>query len=139
MHPNISGPYEKWHRIALRRVGLMTAALIAPEFVVVWAMRQRIVARRLAEEHQGENVYVTRQLYVPVFKILLARKWTKAHGFFAIMGGFVLYDGSKLERTLLPHDLADLSTRGDIDFPEVSEEEVNIRSEGLAVFRNTQH
>src|ERR1700730_3906871 len=58
MHPNISGPYEKWHRIALRRVGLMTAALIAPEFVVVWAMRQRIVARRLAEEHQGENVYV---------------------------------------------------------------------------------
>ena len=57
MHPNIPGPYETKLKIALRRVELMLMALMAPEFVVTWAMRQWIVARRLAKErHESEFV-----------------------------------------------------------------------------------
>jgi hypothetical protein len=54
VHPNIPGPDEEWPRITFRRVGLMLAALIAPEFVILWAIRQRLLAHELAEEHKGE-------------------------------------------------------------------------------------
>jgi len=54
MHPNIPSPDERWPRIAVRRIGLMLAALIMPEVVIGWALRQRMIAVRLAEEHKGE-------------------------------------------------------------------------------------
>jgi RsiW-degrading membrane proteinase PrsW (M82 family) len=54
VHPNIPSPDERWPRIALRRVGLMIAALIMPEVIIGWALRQRLAAGRLAEEHKGE-------------------------------------------------------------------------------------
>src|SRR5579859_3046712 len=47
VHPNIPSPDDGKMRIALRRVGIMICALIAPELVVLWAIHQRIVARRL--------------------------------------------------------------------------------------------
>jgi hypothetical protein len=53
VHPNIPSPDEKWPRIALRRVGLMLAALVVPEAIIAWAIRQRQVAVRLAEKHKG--------------------------------------------------------------------------------------
>src|SRR5215467_4106829 len=53
LHPNIPGPEEKWWKVARRRVGLMVLALLAPEVIVSWAMRQRSLARQLAEEHKG--------------------------------------------------------------------------------------
>jgi hypothetical protein len=56
VHPNIPGPDEEWPKVTYRRVGIMLTALIAPEFIVAWAMRQRILAHELAEEHKGEPV-----------------------------------------------------------------------------------
>ena len=55
MHPNIPSPDERWPRIAWRRAGLMILALIAPEAVIAWAMRQRLAATQLAKEHKGES------------------------------------------------------------------------------------
>ncbi|KAH9957231.1 hypothetical protein BC827DRAFT_716006 [Russula dissimulans] len=46
VHPNIPSPDEKWPRIALRRLGLMLAALVVPE-----ATRQRQVARKLHQQN----------------------------------------------------------------------------------------
>jgi hypothetical protein len=56
VHPNIPGPHEGWLRVALRRLGIMLAMLIAPEIIVSWAVRQRILARRLANQHKRESV-----------------------------------------------------------------------------------
>jgi hypothetical protein len=53
VHPNIPGPDEERPKITLRRVGIMFAALIAPELVIAWAMRQRALAHELAEKHKG--------------------------------------------------------------------------------------
>jgi hypothetical protein len=53
MHPNIPSPDERWPGIAWRRAGLMILALIAPEAIVSWALRQRRAAAKLAEEHKG--------------------------------------------------------------------------------------
>ena len=50
VHPNIPGRDESFMLIALRRAGIMVLALVAPELVVAWAMRQWVVASRLARE-----------------------------------------------------------------------------------------
>ncbi|KAH9962583.1 hypothetical protein BC827DRAFT_1266825 [Russula dissimulans] len=54
VHPNIPSPDERWPRIAMRRIGLMIAALVMPEVIIGWALRQRRAAVKLAEEHKGE-------------------------------------------------------------------------------------
>jgi len=55
IHPNIPSPDERWPRIAVRRAGLMLLALFVPEAVIGWALRQRLAAAELAEEHKGAS------------------------------------------------------------------------------------
>jgi len=45
-------------------------ALLVPEYILAWAIRQRLMAGRMEKWHKG---------------------WTKTHGFFVIMGGFHLF------------------------------------------------
>jgi hypothetical protein len=49
LHMNIPGQKEKWHTIALCKAGVMVLAMIMPELVVVWAMWQWLVSRRIAK------------------------------------------------------------------------------------------
>ena len=53
LHPNVPSPDESYMTITLRRSKLMVLAFITPELVAVWAMRQWLVSRRLAEKYQG--------------------------------------------------------------------------------------
>jgi hypothetical protein len=53
VHPNIPNAEDKWFTTALRRLKLMVMALIAPELVILWAMRQWVAARSLAKEHKS--------------------------------------------------------------------------------------
>ena len=53
VHPNIPNAEEKWFTTALRRLQLMVMALIAPEFVILWAMWQWLAARTLAKKHKS--------------------------------------------------------------------------------------
>ncbi|KAF5368789.1 hypothetical protein D9757_012276 [Collybiopsis confluens] len=74
LHPNVPGPSEGFAIGFWRKIGLMMVTLIAPEVLVMWAARQWFAARRLVKGYRG---------------------WTKTHAFFALMGGFALYDGNK--------------------------------------------
>ncbi|ETW84774.1 hypothetical protein HETIRDRAFT_473500 [Heterobasidion irregulare TC 32-1] len=105
IHPNIPAIDDKWWTISFRRAKLMVLALIAPELVILWAMRQWYVARDLAKRYQG-------------------RGWTLTHGFFAGMGGFMLSHGNT-SFTLGPQDFNDLLTIGAIDFPTVTEDQID--------------
>ncbi|KAI9430896.1 hypothetical protein F5148DRAFT_185542 [Russula earlei] len=49
VHPNIPSPYDSWARVAVRRVGLMLAALFVPEAMIGWALKQRLAAAELAK------------------------------------------------------------------------------------------
>lgn len=50
VHPNIPHPDKSGYTMAfLRRLQFMILALITPELVIVWAMRQLLVARNLAK------------------------------------------------------------------------------------------
>lgn len=58
MHPNLPGPNEKWSTITLRRSQLTLIALIAPEIVVMFAMRQRIAAEKLKKDNHGMRYFL---------------------------------------------------------------------------------
>ena len=53
VHPNIPQAEEKWFTAVLRRLQIMVMALIAPELVISWAMRQWLAARSLAKDNQS--------------------------------------------------------------------------------------
>ncbi|KIK53942.1 hypothetical protein GYMLUDRAFT_49114 [Collybiopsis luxurians FD-317 M1] len=74
VHPNVPGPDDSSWKVLRRKIGLMIIALIAPEMLVLWAARQWFAARKLSERYPG---------------------WTRTHAFFALMGGFALYEGKK--------------------------------------------
>ncbi|KIK53940.1 hypothetical protein GYMLUDRAFT_178298 [Collybiopsis luxurians FD-317 M1] len=71
VHPNVPGPDDSSWKVFRRKIGLMIIALIAPEMLVLWAARQWFAARKLSERYPG---------------------WTRTHAFFALMGGFALYE-----------------------------------------------
>jgi hypothetical protein len=130
IHPNIPGPDEGWLKVALRRVHLMLCALSAPELIIAWAMRQRIVARRL---ESNTRVSCQKPQYRPYVEVFVAHRWTISHGFFALMGGFMLFDGRTPAQTLLSDQLDSLSGSGEIEFPEITEKEVQDRGKGDAL------
>jgi len=53
VHPNIPCRGKGWFQLMLRRLDLMFWSIIAPEFVVGWAMRQWYGARVLENKYQG--------------------------------------------------------------------------------------
>ncbi|KAH0579976.1 hypothetical protein H2248_002796 [Termitomyces sp. 'cryptogamus'] len=107
VHPNLPKPDE---RPMLRRLKIFALALIAPELIVLWAMRQWVSSRKLAHRYKEYG-------------------WTQAHGFFVIMGGFQIckptepskfftLDSDNIEPYLENHDIA------------ISEQEIWDRSKG---------
>ena len=62
-------------------------------------------------------------------KILTSdRGWTKTHGHFIQMGGFMLFDGNIEKGVLTPERFSELLTAKKIDFPNVTMEEIEDRS-----------
>lgn len=53
VHPNIPGPNDSEWKVTKRRAGLMIWAILAPELLIFWAMRQWIAARKLADKYHG--------------------------------------------------------------------------------------
>ncbi|TDL15008.1 hypothetical protein BD410DRAFT_684291, partial [Rickenella mellea] len=111
IHPNIPAPYETAFEINLRRAGIMLMAVIAPELVILWAMRQWLVARKLATRHRTKG-------------------WTQTHGFFSTMGGFMLFDGRKPLQALSTENLEDLALESRVRFPYITKREIEDRSKG---------
>ncbi|KAF8515238.1 hypothetical protein BU17DRAFT_51927 [Hysterangium stoloniferum] len=118
VHPNIPEPDEAWCTVMLRRMELMFWAIIAPEMVIYWAVRQWDGARRLKRKYRRTGCVETDQ------------KWTVAHGHFIQMGGFMLFDKQGAKGTLSPERFAELLGEGKIEFPAISEEEIQDRSKG---------
>jgi len=103
--------------------------LLAPELVIMWAARQFIVAKEIAVEHQGKGVQPTAIYQICDLLVKTAREWTKAHGFFVIMGGFALHDADKsFLRVLDERTLTELDNAGEIEWPTITEKEIQDRS-----------
>ncbi|KAG2143003.1 hypothetical protein DEU56DRAFT_884522 [Suillus clintonianus] len=57
IHPNIPSPKDSLFRILWRRLGIMIMALIAPELIVVWAMRQWMGARHVTKQFKKSGYF----------------------------------------------------------------------------------
>ncbi|KDQ62098.1 hypothetical protein JAAARDRAFT_189471 [Jaapia argillacea MUCL 33604] len=131
IHPNIPNPEDSSFRIALRRAHIMLVALIAPELITIVAARQWLDARRLAQAYRVGSYKLFRQWkFAPLYLLSADYGWTQSHAFFALMGGFMFFDGEKPLEALHPQELRWLSQKGEIDFPRISEREIKDKSKG---------
>ena len=68
IHPNILVPNAGWLDMALCRLQLVGLTLFAPEIIMIWAIRQWIVARRLAQKQLWYVCFLFAiQGYLPMF------------------------------------------------------------------------
>jgi hypothetical protein len=89
VHPNVPTPkqnaHRRWYSRPLGRARITLYALIGPEFVLVWAWRQRYIARRTSTTLKG--VLLDRQNDMSVLTSLahrlVASSWIlRSHGRF---------------------------------------------------------
>lgn len=73
LHPNVPAAGGSWRTAFSRRFVLLTGGLIVPELLVVWAMRQWLVARRLASDNKG--MFFIPHPLLTFMKILIGRTW----------------------------------------------------------------
>ncbi|KAG2120181.1 hypothetical protein BD769DRAFT_1609219 [Suillus cothurnatus] len=112
IHPNIPDKDEGIVYATSRRLLLMLIAFLAPEFVVTWAAWQFLHARRVAKTFNDEF------------------GWTLTHGFFAWMGGFMLYVDGRPRGTLTPDELLQFVRDKLVEMPVITEAEIKDRSKG---------
>ncbi|KAG1848932.1 hypothetical protein DFJ58DRAFT_914932 [Suillus subalutaceus] len=162
VHPNIPGMDEGKFAVFSRRLGIMMIALIAPELMITWATCQFLSARDAAKAfndafgaqlHQarsdcgdtGESITAllseistsnrTNSLHpsAPHVANRDFRGWTVTHGFFAWMGGFMLYVNGKPRATLTPNELEFFVGEGSVEMPVIVEADIEDRSKGDAL------
>ncbi|KAG0702529.1 hypothetical protein DFH29DRAFT_494496 [Suillus ampliporus] len=162
VHPNIPGMNEGKFVIISRRLSIMILALIAPELMITWAVRQFFSARAAAEEFNQafrsqrapaydshgdisestatllsdlpeSNGGHSRSSSASVPKLSKFKKWTVTHGYFAWMGGFILYVDDKPRGTLNPNELRQFVCKGSVDMPVITEADITDKSKGDAL------
>ncbi|KAJ3481605.1 hypothetical protein NLI96_g7544 [Meripilus lineatus] len=77
-HPNIPGPKEPTWKVIGRRIGWMIGGVLAPEIYLFISFRQFIGASEFEKYRE--------------------LGWTRTHGYFALMGGFMIYDGQTADK-----------------------------------------
>ncbi|KAG2356734.1 hypothetical protein BDR07DRAFT_1380594 [Suillus spraguei] len=96
----------------------MVVVLIAPEFMIFWATLQLFRAYKVKKDFNDalSTQCTLRQAMSSELAIMLigdipnsgrhsSYEWTLTHGFFACMGGFVLYVDNQPRATLRPQEL----------------------------------
>jgi len=86
VHPNIPSPDDTWVVIAFRRFKIVLLALIAPEFVIVWAIRQRLVGRGIAKDLQGVLCFSHSLRYVLFMSFTFRREMDRNSRCFRLYG-----------------------------------------------------
>ncbi|TFK62271.1 hypothetical protein BDN72DRAFT_964657 [Pluteus cervinus] len=95
--PNVDSPRRKWSQ----RVWGAVVAVVAPEVMMLWAIKQRFGAGTLAKR---------------VNEVVPSLRWERTQGHFAQMGGFASKDDRKM---LLPETLIQLLEDGRLDIEEL--------------------
>ena len=162
VHPNVPCPKKRkanrWIQrcignpllsFAEHRLPLFICALLVPEYILAWSIRQFLRAREI-NKSEFELWGKFSSIAGILIKSLLERGWSMTHGFFVIMGGFHLFGHGSVETSnndeallhdddipLRPLAACDLygnityrSIRADIDFTSFTvptEEEIKDR------------
>ncbi|KAF9544968.1 hypothetical protein CPC08DRAFT_716324 [Agrocybe pediades] len=146
VHPNIPNAKESTIKKTLRRIELMVWAILTPELIIFWAMRQwhsaRLMEREFAVEVQHIELESTTrkllrwlkklgyQLHLRHNKPLKPEppRWTRTHGFFLQMGGFMLREEGKPDRVLGWKALKEYYKQEQLDLSDITEDRINDHS-----------
>ncbi|KAF8644460.1 hypothetical protein AX16_008447 [Volvariella volvacea WC 439] len=114
IHPNIPNKdATKWEKM-WQRIKTCVYALLAPEAIIMLAMRQRFAAAKIAKRNQDHD-------------------WTVTHGFFVIMGG-LMREGKNGFRVVTMDSDGNIRSGGKkekgIILPAISEEEIQDKAKG---------
>ncbi|KAF8641281.1 hypothetical protein AX16_010060 [Volvariella volvacea WC 439] len=109
IHHNIPDQEDSWAKVTWSKLRTTLYALIAPEMVIMWAIRQRVMAAKIVEanEHRG---------------------WTTTHGFFVQMGGLVQKENA--ERSSVYRVLCEIEDLDGIKIPCIPEKEIMDHGKG---------
>ncbi|KAF8647249.1 hypothetical protein AX16_006827, partial [Volvariella volvacea WC 439] len=105
IHHNLPKRKASWMKVKWLRIRTTLYALLAPEFIIMWAINERIIAGRIAKKMKDQ-------------------KWTRTHGFFVQMGGLVQLTSNSTEHVL---DYRDIS---DVKIPRIPEKEIRDHGKG---------
>ncbi|KAG1851445.1 hypothetical protein DFJ58DRAFT_684876 [Suillus subalutaceus] len=147
IHTNIPSPEDSPLRILWRRFWIMIMALIVPELMVAWAVRQWLCTHQVTKQFEESGYYpsvpekkefflvrwVKRLIEVYVSKQSEDYTWTQTHSFFVLMGGFMLYVDREPCLTLRSDDILKLIREGHIDAPTLTEKQIGDKSKGNAI------
>jgi hypothetical protein len=56
IHPNVPAPGESWGTMLVRRLFIMTIAILAPELVVAWSVREMLIAFKVANRKESKGM-----------------------------------------------------------------------------------
>ncbi|KIK66921.1 hypothetical protein GYMLUDRAFT_218308 [Collybiopsis luxurians FD-317 M1] len=119
VHPNLPSEDDSDWAIYRRRARILIVALIVPEYIILWA----------ANQSRSAKLAVQKLREFPA-----CRNWTKTHGMFLVMGGFVLVDNSgKRLGVIQQNDLIKLLSNGQVTFPALSSSQIMDKSKGDAI------
>lgn len=163
IHPNIPGMNEGKFTVLFRRLGFMMIALLGPEIIITWAAIQFLCARTTANAFNdafGAQIHQARSDHSDIGESTATflnelpasdgrngshqnathvlgsnfTGWTVTHGFFAWMGGFMLYFNDNQRATLTPDELLNFLREGSVDIiPVIAEADIEDRSKGDAL------
>ncbi|KAF9445880.1 hypothetical protein P691DRAFT_805045 [Macrolepiota fuliginosa MF-IS2] len=120
----------------------MILALFTPEFISIWALKQRIGAGIIMKEYNRTALAMRGKPSKSLFDNLrewlhgpapqYAEQWTLAHAFYVQMGGLVLYNPETKQEVRVVHcdELLQWIQCGLIEPPEITEEEIRDKSKG---------
>ncbi|KAG1730952.1 uncharacterized protein EDB91DRAFT_737689 [Suillus paluster] len=154
VHPNIPGVGDGKFAIASRRLLVMVMVLIAPELIITWAAAQFFSARAAAKDFNdcafGAQRAQVHDDYIPDSTAMLLSdiqesdgrhnqsrsaprpakfaEWKLTHGFFAWMGGFMLYVDDKPRAPLTPTELLHFVRERYVDMPIITEADIEDKS-----------
>ncbi|KAG1732835.1 hypothetical protein EDB19DRAFT_1246458 [Suillus lakei] len=151
IHPNIPGVDIGLFWTNFHRPYLMMVALFAPELITAWAASQYLSACQAAKDFNDafcaqsaqphgdrraiwqSKLAVTLLGDIPHSSRGSPARWTLTHGFFASMGGFVLYVDGEPWAALTPDELLRFVREGSVDMPLITKAEIEDRSKGDVV------
>ncbi|KZP33124.1 hypothetical protein FIBSPDRAFT_706862, partial [Athelia psychrophila] len=81
VHRNLPNPASGGFTVTMEQISITVLALLVPEYIVVWVIRQWIVAREISKEFNEISHRVN--------------AWSVTHGFFVLMGGFYYFKDNK--------------------------------------------
>lgn len=145
VHPDIPGVDDGVVRSFCLRLGLMIMTLFIPEVTISWAVMQFLSARDAAKKvndaidapcaHDRRAIWDSDLAVILLGDIPNSSRssragWTLVHGFFADMGGFVLYVDGEPRARLEPSELLRFVHEGSVEMPTITEAEIEDRSKG---------